>query len=614
MSDDAPSPAAALLAAFDRLVEPVLVLDPAGIVRHANVAATALLRGAGGPLGRPIRQLLPALAPEALAAAGRVTVTCPGVPGRFEVTIAHDATGTTLVLREAPASLHEAVDLVTDGVYEWDIAHDRVRGSARLAQLLGYPAGHIAPTVAEWFRLVHPDDAPAARAALARHVAGQTPRYEAEYRVRTADGRWLWVWDRGRVVERDGDGRALRMVGANAEVTARKELEERLQRAQRLQAIGVLAGGLAHDFNNLLTVVRGHARFLLRALPDGEARRDAEAIRAASERAAGLTRQLLVLGRREVAAPRRIAVDDVVAAYAELLDRVVGAHVHIELALAAGRRPVRLDPTHLEQALLNLVLNARDAMAHAGTLRIATAWVGADDTPLVAPRGAVRLTVRDDGAGMDAATAARAFEPFFTTKPAGQGTGIGLPAVLGIVEQAGGRTWLESEPGAGTTVHLEFPVTDGVAEPLVAAHAPAPPAPGTGRVLLAEDDPEVRALLRRTLEDAGYAVSEAEHGVAALERYLDLAAQGAPVAALVSDVRMPRLDGHALARALRAEDPTLAIVLVTGYDDVAVDGAGDGSGVRTLAKPFTPEALVRTLAEAIDDAATVRALASGEPA
>ncbi|MCU0619425.1 MAG: response regulator, partial [Gemmatimonadaceae bacterium] len=357
------------------------------------------------------------------------------------------------------------------------------------------------------------------------------------------------------------------------------------------------------------------ARFLLQGLPaDAAVRRDADAIRVASERAAGLTRQLLLLSRRDTIVPRRIAPDAVIAGYLELLERIVGTHVHVVATLDAAGVATLLDPVHLEQVLLNLALNARDAMADGGALHIETARLAPREVEFAAPLGAVRLRVRDTGSGMAPETVARAFEPFFTTKEAGRGTGIGLATVLGIAEQAGGRVALESAPGVGTTVTLWFPIADGAPEPA----APPEPAAVAGppeawrRILLVEDEPDVRGLVERALHEAGYRVVVAHDGIDALERWLDAAADDARFHALVSDIRMPRLNGRDLARALRAEQPDLPVVLMSGFDDPEVLGevVTMPGAFRFLAKPFGPETLVRTVAGVLRDLATARALAA----
>jgi PAS domain S-box-containing protein len=585
-------------------------------------AITAALCGAPGtsPTVHALRDaegtLLGVLAIAADAALGDT-----GAAGSLLATVAARAAGelarrrADARLREREAELAEAQRLGRIGGFTWHPPSGAAMWSDETCRIFGMPPGTTV-SGGTFFGAVHPDDLPRLEEGVARVFAARATRWHEEYRIRHAgDGRERWLASQAEITYDDA-GAPVFVRGVHVDITERHGLEARLRQSQKLEAVGQLAGGLAHDFNNLLTVVRGHARFLLDALPAGRARRDADAIRVASERAAGLTRQLLMLSRREVSAPRRIAPDRVIAGYAELLDRILGDHVVLELALHAGERPVLLDPVHLEQVLLNLALNARDAMADEGTLRIATAVVAptAIDVAIDAPRGAVRLSVHDSGAGMDAATAARAFEPFFTTKPPGRGTGIGLATVLGIVEQAGGHVWLESVPGAGTTVELLFPVADGVAdapEHTVAGGAHAPDAPV--RVLLAEDEADVRAIVRRTLEDAGCEVLACEHGVDALARWLDEASAGRRIDALVSDLRMPRMNGRDLARALRAEAPTLPVLLVSGFDDAALgsDESWLGGPFRFVAKPFGPETLTATLAALLRDGATTRATADG---
>ena len=552
-----------------------------------------------------------------LAIASDAPLADTGAAGSLLATVTARATGelarrrADARLREREAELAEAQRLGRLGGFTWHPATGAATWSEETRRIFGVASDSPVHTDT-FFDAVHPDDRTTVEESIARTFASRDRRWHEEYRIRHLAGGGDRRLETQAEITYDEAGAPVFVRGVHVDITERHALEARLRRSQTLEAVGQLAGGLAHDFNNLLTVVRGHTRFLLDALPAGRARRDADAIRVASERAAGLTRQLIMLSRREVSTPRRIAVDRVVAGHAELLDRILGDHVVLALALDAGDRPVLLDPVHLEQILLNLVLNARDAMADEGRLHIATAWIAPDtsDLPIPAPNGAVLLTVHDSGAGMDAATAAHAFEPFFTTKPPGHGTGIGLATVLGIVEQAGGHAWLESEPGRGTTVHLLLPVADGAvddAERAAPARGTATEAPL--RVLLAEDEPDVRAIVRRILEDAGCAVLACDHGVDALTRWLDESAAGRRIDALVSDLRMPRMNGRDLARALREEDPALPVLLVSGFDDGTAGESWLTAPFRFVAKPFGPETLVSTFAALMRDATIARATA-----
>lgn len=337
----------------------------------------------------------------------------------------------------------------------------------------------------------------------------------------------------------------------------------------RLESIGRLAGGIAHDFNNLLGVILNYARFVEEQLePDSRAHADLQEIRRAAERGAALTRQLLVFGRREVMTPAVLDLGDVVSGLEDLLRRTVGAHIEVAIESEPGLWPIEADPTRIEQVILNLAVNARDAMPDGGTLGITTsnAELGAEDLrshPGAAPGRFVRMVVRDTGVGMSGDVAARAFEPFFTTKPKEEGTGLGLATVFGTVTQAGGIVDLASDPGMGTAVEIHLPATHK-ARRETAVPAGAIRSGGGETVLVVEDEPSVLALTSRILTGAGYSVEFAPSATAALEvlddrsRRLDL---------LIADVVLPGMPGTVLASRAATMRPGLRILLMSGYGD-----------------------------------------------
>jgi two-component system cell cycle sensor histidine kinase/response regulator CckA len=380
-------------------------------------------------------------------------------------------------------------------------------------------------------------------------------------------------------------------------------LREQVQRSQRIGALGRLAGGLAHDFNNLLQVIGGYAESLAADTLDAAGqRRLLERIKSATDRAASLTRQLLAFGRRQVVVPQVLDLNAIVQSLEHLLQRVIGEDVQMSSELMADLAPVKADPGQIEQVLLNLALNARDAMQHGGTLTIATTAVAAGATPTRhtlppdVPAGDwVLITVRDTGCGMDAETATQAFEPFFTTKDANRGSGLGLSMVHGIVRQSGGHTWIESMPGAGTAVHVLLPAFDRAA---VSPSAPAPlqsaaPPPQPGAVLLVEDDPEVRALFATFLRQVGHTVVEAADGREALDAF---DARGGAFDLVVSDVVMPHVGGPSLVRALRARRETLKVLFLSGYNDQLGSGPAEPFSAH-LPKPVSRAALVSRVAD-----------------
>lgn len=401
----------------------------------------------------------------------------------------------------------------------------------------------------------------------------------------------------------DADGRRL-MVCFIRDIAERKNLEERVQQSQKLEAIGRLAGGVAHDFNNLLTAILGYAELLLHGLPPGDPTREGlEEIKRAAERAASLTQQLLAFGRKQMLQPTVVDLNALVHETQKMLRRLIPEDIEIRLELDPDTQPVRADPTQTQQVLVNLVLNARDAMPRGGTITIST---GNDELT----RSQVRrlsdvragpyavLTVTDTGCGMDEATLARVFEPFFTTKVQGKGTGLGLATAYGIVKQSGGHIEVESEPGQGTTFRVYLPIAEeGIPTVPVAQELTRTPV-GTETVLLAEDEAAVRSLLRRTLEQKGYVVLEACNGKEALQLCRE---HDGPIHVLLTDVVMPHLNGPELARQVQLLHPDVRVIFLSGYADSAVLQRGlDQSQAVFVPKPFRPETIIRMVREVLD--------------
>jgi PAS domain S-box-containing protein len=517
--------------------------------------------------------------------------------------------------RASDQRFHDLVQGIDAIVWEADAATLRYSFvSQRAAEVLGHPVARWLEDPDWAFARVHPADRERVARACSEAIA-RGADHEHEYRALAADGREVWLRDIVHVVT-DAQGRPAHLRGVTVDVTERKrqdealrQAEDQLRQAQKMDAIGQLAGGIAHDFNNLLMVIRGDSDLILRRLePDDPLRGSAEGVRDAADQAAALTRQLLAFSRKQVLAPTVLDLNAVLAGIQRMLERLLG--VTIVLVTFPGRDVgrIRADAAQVEQMILNLAVNARDAMPEGGTLTIRTANATLDGHRArrrggVRPGEYVALEVTDTGVGMDAETRARLFEPFFTTKGPGKGTGLGLSTVYGIVSQSGGHIHVESEPGRGASFLVLFPRVAADAE--AAAAAPAPPAsagePTAARgetLLLVEDARRVRAVLREILEMHGYRVLEARNGPEALR--VSAAHPGA-IDLLVTDVVMPHMSGAELAQRLTALRPSLRVLYVSGYaDDATVRHGAAGAGRAFLAKPFTPDALAGLVRRLLD--------------
>ncbi len=399
------------------------------------------------------------------------------------------------------------------------------------------------------------------------------------------------------------DGRVAGLVGVLADVSERKALEEQFMQSQKMEAVGQLAGGVAHDFNNMLTAISGHTELLLAETREGtEAWSDLREIRRAAERAASLTRQLLAFSRKQVLQPRVLDLNAVVCETRRMLDRLIGEDVEMVVACDTAPAMVRADPGQVEQVLMNLVVNARDAMPTGGVLRITTERVSIPAPGIapgqVPPGSYVRLSVADTGTGMPQHVLARIFEPFFTTKEVGRGTGLGLSTVYGITRQSGGHVWAESEMDEGSTFHVYLPRVDTPADASLAVRRGGDGTGGGETVLVVEDDEAVRALATRILTRRGYRVMAAMDAAGALEM-LD----GRPVDLILTDVVLPRMSGAELSRATARRNGAPPVLFMSGYTDQALASHGLlGEEVDLVEKPFSPEGLAQRVRQALDRA------------
>jgi PAS domain S-box-containing protein len=446
-----------------------------------------------------------------------------------------------------------------------------------------------------WLRHVHPEDRE--RALASAQIDSVTDHTVAEYRFRRKDGGYLWVRDEKRLLHA-GNGQPAEIVGSWSDATERRRLEEQLRVAHKLEAIGRLAGGVAHDFNNLLTVIAGNTEMLGELAPADRAL--VAEVRDACERAASLTRQLLAFSRSQVLEPKVIDLAGAVRRIESMLRRLIGEDIELVCDLAEDTGRVRVDPGQLEQVIVNLAINARDAMPDGGRLALSTAAVTvAPGDPRRRPGRYARLTVADSGTGMTPEVRARVFEPFFTTKPPGRGTGLGLATVFGIVEQSAGHIELESEPGRGTRFDIDLPsVAEEAARPESAATAPLP-STGSETILLVEDEPSVRRLARLALEGRGYKVLGAEDGLTALslaERHRG------PIDLLITDLVMPGMSGRELADLLHGHRPGLRVIFMSGYVEHAeLRTALVRGGGAFLQKPFSMVDLAAKVREVLEE-------------
>ncbi len=603
----------------------------------------------------------------------------------------------TAKLRESEGRLWDALNGVSDGFWEWTIGTGEVYYSPQWIRLLGYEPGDVPARVEFFFDILHPDDVEPSRLAIEDHLAGRKPLKEGEVRLRMKSGRYLPVYDRGRVVARDQSGKPLRMAGSISDIserleaqqalrderdrlrqiidahfalvavlspsgtireinraplalmgiereqaigrdfveigwlpdpasqsavrdgivraaageavsvdvvsefpqvgrrnmdgvlsplrdpnrtvvgvvafgvdsTRRKRLEDELRQAQKMEAVGRLAGGVAHDFNNLLMVINGYADLLLgQVVPGGAAWNQITEIARAGERAADLTRQLLIFSRKQVTQTRVLNLNSAIAGMRNMLQRLIGEDIALETDLDPALANVLADPGQMSQVLMNLAANARDAMPNGGRLNIRTMNVPGEER--------VRLTVTDSGLGMDEETRAHLFEPFFTTKRMGAGTGLGLATVYGAVRQAGGAIEVVSAPGEGTAIDIVFPRCAEAAVSEALSNAPAAALAGSETILVVEDQEELRALACLVLKNHGYRVVDAADGPAALR---EAGRFEGPIHLLLTDVMMPGMNGQELADSLRRVRPLMKVIYISGHTVNAVvqDQVADGS-------------------------------------
>ncbi len=500
--------------------------------------------------------------------------------------------------RAAESRYHELFDGAPVGLLRSLPDGRIVAANAAAARILGYQGVAALLDANAGGLCAEPEDRARMIAALER---GETV-HNLEIQGRRVDGALVWVSINGRPVK-DAGGLSQYFEWSLTDITERRHLESQLRQAQKMEAVGQLAGGVAHDFNNLLTVIGGRCYLMLGKMPgDDPLRREVELVRGAAERAARLTHQLLAFSRKQVLEPRVLDLDETVTGIEPLLRRLIGEHIEIVVARQAALGHVKADAGQLEQVILNLSVNARDAMPQGGRLTLETATVTVDEAaarrgPDLVPGRYVVLSVRDTGHGMDAATRAQIFEPFFTTKEVGKGTGLGLATVYGIVKQSGGFIEVESEPGRGACFKVHLPQVEETVAVTAEVKAPGSRLRGTETVLLVEDDESLRTLAREILTVLGYAVVEAASPREALRRHQT---HPGPIHLLLTDVVMPEMNGRQLADQLKIARADLRVLFMSGYTGAALAQRDGELGGHFLPKPFTPDGLSRRVREVLD--------------
>jgi PAS domain S-box-containing protein len=617
--------------AMDTAISGMAILDAQGKHTYVNLAFAEMM-GHGSPqsiMGKPWREVYQRQDVErvendirrSLAEHrkwfGPLTIHQPGgkvvpiemavtaLPGGGVVCVSLDITKRLSAQRgwaEAEAKYRALIEHVSAISYvaELGVEGQWLYVSPQVEPMLGFTVEEWLEGSRDWIRHIPAEDHAVIEAAEEASKRGE--RFQCEYRMTRKDGRIIWVSNTAVVVP-GSDSHPL-LEGIIVDITERKQLEGQLQQARRMEAVGRLAGGIAHDFNNLLTIIKGYTELALtRAKVQPELRTDIERIEDASERAAALVRQLLAFSRRQVLQPKILDLNSIVVGLDKLLRRLMDEDIEMLTMVGGDVGTIKADPGQIEQVIMNLVVNARDAMSGGGRLTIETANVELDaayasDHTSVRPGRYIMLVVSDTGIGMDADTIAHIFEPFYTTKGSGRGTGLGLSTVYGIVKQSGGYIWVYSEPGRGTAFKVYLPRVDEPAETLQTGKMPGTSRKGTETILLVEDSPQVRELTRTVLAEQGYFIIEAASPEDA-ERICE--SEGAEIHLLLTDVIMPGISGRELAKRLTMRLPRMRVLYMSGYTfNVIAHGGTLEQGVAFLQKPFTPSALADKVREVLD--------------
>ena len=506
-------------------------------------------------------------------------------------------------LRQSEEQFRAMFDLASVGIAQSDPRTEQwLRVNKKMCEITGYSVGELLQMrIAD---ITYPEDRQSDQEAFERVVRGEVPDYRMEKRYIRKDGTLVWV-NVNMTVIRDAAGQPTRTMATIEDITERKRLEAQLFQSQKLETVGKLAGGVAHEFNSILTAIIGQSELLLGDLPAGSPlAQNATEISQAAGRAATLTRQLLAYGRKQFLQPETLDLNQVITSMEGMFRHLMGGDVDVRIVLAEGLRAVKADAGQIEQVIMNLAMNARDAMPNGGKLTLETANVSFDQErvgrdPELKPGDYVMLAITDTGTGMSAEVKARAFEPFFTTKGVGQGTGLGLSTCYGIIKQSGGHISVYSEPGRGTTFKIYLPQVELQTKiPIQRLDSPDLPR-GTETILLVEDDPALREMAATLLRRLGYTVLAAANGIEALS--LKQQRDSGYVDLLFTDVVMPHMSGKELADRVQALYPYTRILFTSAYTGNAIVHQGVlNPGAALLQKPFTPSALAHKLREVLD--------------
>jgi len=514
-------------------------------------------------------------------------------------------------LRENENRLRFALEGANDGIWDVNMPTGEMYLSPRACEILGYPSAKMPDVVRDWRELVHPDDMQLALDRLESHLAGESPIFEVEQRLKMRSGDWKWVLTRGKVVKFINNNQALRMTGTYTDITERKQIEKekaqlqsQLAQAQKMESVGRLAGGVAHDFNNMLGVILGHTELAQDQIAKTEPIfEDLEEIKIAAQRSADLTRQLLAFARKQTVSPKVLNLNETVDGLLKMLLRLIGEDIDLVWLPAKDLWRVKMDPTQVDQVLANLTVNARDAIEGVGKISIETGnkvfteeyYTNHDDS---IPGDFVMLSIKDNGCGMDKQTQEHIFEPFFTTKGVGRGTGLGLATIYGIIKQNGGFINVYSELGQGTVFKIYLPRHIAQEQNREMSNQTNGMQKGYETILIVEDEPSIMNLGKRMLESLGYRVITADSPQEALRL---AESKTVEIHLLITDVVMPQMNGRDLASRLISSLPDLKYLFMSGYtaNAIAHHGVLD-EGVSFIQKPFSKKELAIKVREALD--------------